>query len=1014
MSLRKFPSLLILLLSLTLTGCGGDEDAKSESKTSAAAKTGSGQDPKPNEGTAVAGSQFDGTVLAVKLDVPAILQQVKVALEKGDNPSLMMAAGMVGMVEGLKLETVTAYLHQIDGATVYPVVVFNDSSGGLLGRVKGNPFVGAFLEDAGGDHRIAFEKMSAAEDAPEQFKALRIRQLDNAVAIGVPAILDALKDKSWSPDSSFTTELAKPLDRSLVSISLVVPEKPQEWLAAWAEDDSLSNPELNDMKKGMLQASQGLNQMADQIAPLRGVAIGVSVDDQQTFGLSGVIASHSPELVQKLQGLINDPPLDQLPGPVVRLLKSDLIQPGVTVDGNNLRWSLSWDAEAQEQLATKMVGPLMMSMFLRGGRNQSPAEEGPITPKYTDAPVFVENVDPEKLKADITNHFKTSIFPMRDFRRDSMWLELDPIAIPFSDMVAGSYEIVELKDEAGNDLLGQPEKNSRLSFRQHTENIIVNAKPGTKAEQLTTAKIKFKVKLPIVQVFEVTAENIDQPQTKGGVTLELTRIERNMVNASIDREEPLPEREERRFVQPQVIAAFDSEGRCLDDRGWSSFGDSQVEADFHGEVTSVKFGVVEKYIDLEAEVEIDLNGGKALKLSDEPADNVPVRREWQDKEEFETTDPDAMEGLKVEWVENESARESGLKLALPSTAKRHNAIWELVWLSKNGPSALQGHGGMQSGGGIQWRPGNHEELQSMNAVVGQVQVHVATNVETITIEAKDGSDWQEVKLADGESAFLKIEKQVVSWSLPDDARLLTRNAYDAEGLRLHGQFQEKYIQLEAQKRRGRSSPYWGYPQKAELVISRKVISKIYPIEIVKRELPAAQLESLKKQAEDLKAVAKVVQKIAKARNSDYDAADDIAGLHYLYPIKKEEPGQLISKEIADACASDAERYGFEAKPYRGYHFDLLRKKYEGEKLVDVKRRDQTKKRKWAKGEIEFKPFSGSLGIVARPVDPKLPTLIFNYNTFMKTTGDEAPQAIPSDIYQWPQINLADPEAKPQI
>lgn len=1012
--------MLILLLTLTLAGCGGDdEDAKSESKTDAkttAAKTTQEQDPKQNTGSKPgAESTFDGTVLAVKLDVPAILQQVKLQLDKGKDPNLMMAAGMVGMVEGLELETITAYLHQIDEATVYPVVIFKDSSGKLLEKIKANPFVGGFLTADGEDDRIAWEKTSAAEDVPEQFKTLRIRQLDDAVAVGVPAILDALKNKSWTPDASLTNELAKPLENSLVSISLALPAKPHEWLAAWAQDDSLSNPEFKDLTDSMFQASQGMSLAATQIAPLKGVALGISVDEEQTFGLAGVIASHSPELVQQIQAILNDPPKD-LPGPVVGILTSDLIQRNVTVDGNNLQWSLSWDAEGQKRLVTKMVGPMMMSMFMRGGRSQSPPAEGPITPQYDDPPIFADNVDPEKLKADLAQHLKSAIFLSYGFRNNRMQLEVDPFVIPNSEMMTATYDIVEFKDKDGNDLLGEQDEFRNLrcfSPGAGPGNVVIKAKPGTTADQLTTATIKVTAKLPIVQIFNATLDNIDEAQTKGGVTVELSRIERNLVNASISRELPLPDRKELRFVQPQIITAFDSEGRCLKSDGWSRSGD-QVEASFHGEVASVQFGVVEEYIDVETEIEVDLNGGQEMKLPEEPADNIATRYEWKEKTEYKTTDPAALEGLKVEWVEADSEFKSGLRLALPASANRYRATWELMWLNQDGPFLITGHSSNIKTGGIGWFAGKLEQLKSANAVVGQLQIHVATDIETITIEAKDGSDWKEFKLADGQSAFLKIDKQVVAWSIPNDVTLLSRDAYSADGRRLRGQFQAKYIKLKEQKASGRSSSSWGYPQKFELVLSRTAISKLYPIEIVKRELTPEQLDKLKSQAEQVKQAAKTVQQIAKVRNSTFDAPDDIAGLYYLYPNDKEAPGKLISEEIANACSKDAERYGFEAKPYLGYHFELLDKKYEDDKIVEMKRKDESKSRKWANGEIEFKPYSGSVTIVARPVDPKLPTLLFTYAVYAKNTNGKVPEAMPKDLYQWPVITLVDPDSKPRF
>lgn len=630
-------------------------------------------------------------------------------------------------------------------------------------------------------------------------------------------------------------------------------------------------------------------------------------------------------------------------------------------------------------------------------------------------PKFVATADVEALKKDLKFYLESSVFP-RNVYSASLGLQLDQCEFPNSGLTGVSCQVLEVKDKNGSDLLARPHELRWVNCFEKTYSPNINAelKKGFKKEGLASAKLRFVAHIPNVKLFRATAADGPESQQRGNVTLEMTRPQRGQTIVSVRRKKQLPEQLPNvgGFATKRTahVAVFDDQGRCLTE------GYRQDRAGYIGPVAFATVAVVEEFVELFVETTVDLNQGKPLQVQKQPTDGVRKRFHWLPQKSFESTPRGALDGLKVTWLSGRSESDSGLQFAgLPMVSPR-KASWDLLWLKGKSVVPLSGDNNDLLGR-LRWSPAKFADFNAVEAVVGRVQVHVASGIHSVSIEADQAAAWQTVKFPDGRATQMRIEKQIVSWFVPPGVVVLEKVAYDEDGRRLQIASGEDSINLPSDQGTGLSSRCWGSPAKFELVLATEILSRVYPVDVSPKPLPNDRIQQFHHQASVVQKAASTLKSILQARQRSYPTPDDIAGLHYLYNRFSSEPAKLISSDIAHASPADAKRYGFEAKPLNGYYFELTQKRHEKGQLIDFERAEKPVVRKWEKGEIAIRPFKSYVPfVVARPIDPELPTLFASGSSLihaMHTQGKPL-EAIPQNPYSVPMLGVIRESIDPQI
>ncbi|MGB6042886.1 MAG: hypothetical protein WBF93_06975 [Pirellulales bacterium] len=149
---------------------------------------------------------------------------------------------------------------------------------------------------------------------------------------------------------------------------------------------------------------------------------------------------------------------------------------------------------------------------------------------------------------------------------------------------------------------------------------------------------------------------------------------------------------------------------------------------------------------------------------------------------------------------------------------------------------------------------------------------------------------------------------------------------------------------------------------------------------------------------------------AGVRKQRQGYGDDVAGLYFLHG-KDGTPSKSISEDIAIACPEGAERFGYDYRPYHGYAFSFLQQMVSGGKLTPLNRRDKERELAWDGGTIKTRLVHPMPPVVAKPVDPTLPTFYLNWGSIYvkQLKEDETLEAAPETPWQegWAEATFID-------
>lgn len=126
---------------------------------------------------------------------------------------------------------------------------------------------------------------------------------------------------------------------------------------------------------------------------------------------------------------------------------------------------------------------------------------------------------------------------------------------------------------------------------------------------------------------------------------------------------------------------------------------------------------------------------------------------------------------------------------------------------------------------------------------------------------------------------------------------------------------------------------------------------------------------------------------------------------------------LISQDLAHSDPQGAEHFGYELKPFNGYHFFFHKGRTESGKQLERLDNQPDSDFTWDQGSMKGHRGSGKLEIIANPVDPADPVFFTKWSNIFSDGGNIHYKVLPggkleytpehSELREWPKARFID-------
>jgi len=556
-------------------------------------------------------------VLAARVDVPLLLEAIDRNIpENKKNFKYKMTAGIF---KSFGLSKVQLYLYPHPEHTFLPVILAESDNGKSLEKqLESHGNYMQFL-DRLSDGSYAIKKEAIAEDKQKDFpiNLYRLQFVDNTAVFAPQHLSQILKEGETpirkSQVAKMIASIAKP--RDLVLLSFRVSENfSQDWQKKIQNNTALQqNPQTS------MIAAMGGGVLAQLSEPLKGVeslAIGLRLDDangrQLSYAQQFRKGVDGRKIYQQLKsGNRNDVNANGIVLKLIEILNDPRYHHNILYENNLLTLELSWEKQYDKTFLSALSEATLGQMFAQS-MDLTPGE-GPISVQYTEPPRLFADVDVNNLKQIIPAAVRQSLSPGNYWNfgdRPRMTLDLNTIDIPNASLAQLTYEVLEVLTTNGTNVMRTEENQFEHKINPGSASagtIDINVKKGTPAETLATAKIRFHISLP-ASFKKIEFASVNSPGTRReseGAWVKLDRLEKDVAKITY-----------RGGASAQLFA-FDKTGRALASRE-SMSSSSSVATRFQGEISTLMVVVVQEMLDYPFEVNVDLNGGKELSLSQKP------------------------------------------------------------------------------------------------------------------------------------------------------------------------------------------------------------------------------------------------------------------------------------------------------------------------------------------------------------------------------------------------------------
>ncbi len=929
--------------------------------------------------------------LLVRLDLDQIANQIEKrhTAESVDNTKF---GAFLDWRERLGLDAVTLMLVQETGSEVELVVMVPDAAQKIWNELTTSDLAGIYLEkNDDGTLSPKLDALPEKDELPNALQKLKMRWHDGRIVLTSPQRLERIEAGSWDVQATMASELIDRVEASdnLLTVAALVPEELDFNLEIAQQRLRTSEAVKKIPRIGhiiLAMATSWFEGFRDQLKTTDAFAVGVSLPDEDQRHVRYAQLFRADDTAESVYECLTSTNTgsDGVASGIAELLHDEQVDQRVSRSGRLVEIEVAWAANADKRVASS--AQLVIQSVLSSGMVSSiEPTEGPIQTRYTSPPHFVK-LSSTKLKAAVVRHLRSQIFPgwaNDQGEEPSMQLELDTLALPNGRLSEGRYEVVSVTTTQGKDAMRVEEKLAQPQSLQlshpGTSYLKIPLRQGTDKSHLKSVRIQFSLNVPAhVDVVEFSVHDAAGTKKNAGKqTVKVKRIERDVADVAY-----------RAHAAAQLFA-FDKAGRPLESRE-SIRGGGSAAARFSGVIDKLWVAVPSKTEKLVVAVDVDLNGGQALRLPDNPSDRVPVRYDATPVESYVSLDESELHNLSVDIEATPGfADRERLLIQLPRACQGVKVDWELYWFAKDRPTTLSGYTYSQNGQ-LAWSA--HEGLGNATAVSGWAKVVVPTDFTMFEFSKKRNGSWQ-TKHVGPKAVKFRIDRNQITYKTGDLA-LMAVDVFDATGRHLRTEYGSQGDGATSQR-------VWGQPDRVELVVSGKTIERVIKVDIARDGTDPAAFAAFKQQIPQYHRAFAALMQVQQAVRKGPHGYDEIAGLHYLHG-RTRKPLRLIPIELAHACPQGAERFGYQPQPFSGYYFARL--PADGQNNSQA---GQVKKFRWAEGEFEVKA-SGNQAIAAIPKDVNYPTFIFRWGTaYMKFLGDKRLQAVPSQPGQdgWSEVSL---------
>lgn len=669
---------------------------------------------------------------------------------------------------------------------------------------------------------------------------------------------------------------------------------------------------------------------------------------------------------------------------LIEMFQNPQYQHKATFKKNKLTLAFTWSAEDDEAFLAQLSQATVGQLFARS--MQLEPTPGPIVTKYEDAPSMTAAIDTDTLKKSLPDAVKQGIFPGNYFAGEEprMTLTLDKLDLPNVALAELTYDVLRIETPDGKNVLRHQEDQFKFKINPGDAtpgHITLNIQKGTPPEALQTAKIRFNLLLPsVLEQFEFKAGEANGSLKKiNGVHVRLGRLEKDVANI------------EYRGGKDIKLIAYDRTGRALAARESMGSGFS-ISARFQGVISKLNVIVVKERFDYPFEIDVDLNGGKELKLSHKPENPTRIRHDSNPVRDYVTYAKADFDDLDVNWNEgDEMSWNDSLALSLPKGPFSGQVEWEVHFFAEDNPLYLAGNSisgftdisfSLQKG-----------ELQKAHAAFGSVRLNLASDIDRVSFTKKYNAKRQVGHVRSGKKVSVTFNQNQITLNA-GKADIIQTMAWDEQGRRLkkdhYTRHQDGNLMLH----------FWGIPVRFEMDVVVQKVNKTIHFDIRQRPVQEEAYLKFQVDVENLGEVVKTLKAIAAAqRRNRTGYRADVAGLHYIYDRNKKKPVKLIDSKIAQSDPAGQKRFSYSLKPYKGYYFTVLSGTESNGVKQDYPKQSKEKMFAWHKGTFKIAPYVQSPSLVAIPADKSQPTFFLQLGqVFMKQLNGSTLQYLPQDYY----------------
>jgi len=948
------------------------------------------QKTEPGAGP-VAASNTAEPFLALKLNVPLLMEAIDQNLpEDKKNLKYKMTTSIF---RSFGFNKVQLYLYPDSQHTFLPVILAESEKGKSLEKTlksQGNYF--QFLEPAS-DGSFRIKKEVIPEDKQDNFPIDRYRiQFVDHTAVFAPENLSRVFKAGQVPVfktrvAQMIASIAQPQDLAVLSVKI-----PKNFSNDW-QNKIQRNPALQQNPQVAMVAAMGGGMLTQLSEPLKGVeslAIGFRLDETtgrvlryaQQFR-KGVDGNH---IYQQLQsGSPDDLDADGMVLKLIELFNDPRYQHKIGHENNRLMLELNWEEQHDKAFFASLSEATIGQLFAQG--MQLTPSEGPIATRYAHPPRLSKTVNIDNLKKTIPAAVQQSLFPGHYWGfgdQPRMTLAIDTIEVPNAALAQMTYEVLDVVSTDSTSIMRIEENQFQHIISPGSEspgNINLNVKPGTPAEALGTAKIRFNLALP-VGLKKLEFESGNTPGTireSAGVRVKLGRLEKDVAKVIF-----------RGGVSAKLFA-LDKTGRALASNE-SMSSSSSTAARFQGEIHTLIVAVVQEMFDYPFEVEVDLNRGKELVLSRKPQNPKRLRYDRQPMVTYANFTDDDLTGLEVNWREADGMLlTSSLNVALPKGPFSGKIRWEVHFFGEREPVYLSGNS-FYGPNDISYGLSNGD-LKKAHAAFGKIEMDLASEIHRLSFVKKSDGKTIAQKLPSGKPVKVSFNKNEITLDA-GKAEIIQSMAFDAKGRRLR---KDNYTEMKGNQKK---IYFWGLPATFAIDVATQKIKKTIQFDHQQRPVDAASYTQFKKNIENHREIVKTLKQIAWARRKGRTQyGDDIAGMFYLYDRKKQKPMKLIDQKIAHSDPAGQKRFGYDLTPYKGYYFTVLSGVESAGSNNDYMRIPKQQAFSWKNGSFKTAPFLQPPDLVAIPRDEAQPTFFIQFDqVYMKQLNGTKLTYLPEDYY----------------